>query len=486
MTDWCIQHQNEFSEAARYVFRTLGAMIGVEWRETNVPEAAGNVLVYYGSEPPRTARPLIFIPQANASLAAKIAGSDVIRLECCGQDLRLPSENYAFFMMPTPLLDQPLYCDAVSSQPVISRYENRIHFGFDLIALCYYFLTLQNEAQAEKRDGFGRFQRSFSPLGEAIYDYPVVDRYATLLRLLLKMISPALSLQPLWPENRPFALALSHDVDRIQTWTFRKARRALRSFRSTNTGLLRRTAQLTRSLLQPENWLGNFSFITELEQSYGAGSTVFMVSRSRHKLDPSYRLNSWRIRRAVRLINRQGRRIQLHGSIPSAKSEAFLSEERRLLQHAVGQPVTGGRQHYLCFDQETPGGWLEAGLLYDSTLGFSYNTGYRCGTSFPFHLHDGKKELPILEIPLILMDTVLFLESKRHLSAEQAWKVIERHLQETRSNHGLLTLNWHNSDLHPHDLHGYSQLYERILDWTRRENGWPASLDEVYEWWTKK
>ena len=124
-------------------------------------------------------------------------------------------------------------------------------------------------------------------------------------------------------------------------------------------------------------------------------------------------------------------------------------------------------------------------MKYDSTLGFSYHTGYRCGTSFPFLLHDGAQELPIYEIPLVLMDTVLFLESKQFLSAAGAWKVIEQHLEETKRNAGLLTINWHNSDLHPYDVYGYSQLYIKILKWTQENNGWLASTDAVYNWWAK-
>ncbi len=241
-----------------------------------------------------------------------------------------------------------------------------------------------------------------------------------------------------------------------------------------------------KSLTFPENWLGNFNFISQLEKKFDAASTFFLVSKHRHNLDPNYKLGSHRMLVGISLLKSRGCSLGLHGTIPSATAPGYLAAEQNQLEYFNEAHVLGGRQHYLCFTENTPKMWQEAELKYDSTLGFSYDTGYRCGTSLPFYLHNGANELPVLEIPLILMDTVLFLESKQFLSAAQAWKVIEQHLEETRRNGSLLTLNWHNSDLHPYDVYGYSQLYVRILKWAQEHGGWLASTDQVYKWWSSK
>ena len=484
MIAFYIQHKNEFSDKARYVWRSLAKMMGVDWREVDAADAAGDAaaLVVYGAGMPQGAAaglPVLLIAQSENPSATRTK-SDVRRIQ--SMQHHHPAEIISLYQSAPEPLPKPLYCDSETKALVISRSENRAHVGVDVLATCFYFLSLENERRAAQRDSFNRFQRTSSPLGEEIYEQPVVDRYAALIKSLLREMAGDDVCRAVWPEGKSFAVALSHDVDRIRTWTFHKARRALRASHSSQP-VLARTAGLLRSLTFPENWLGNFNFITRLEQKFDARSTFFFVSRHRHRLDPTYKLSSQRLQRGIGIIKERGGSFGLHGTIPSASGGGLHVVEKDALQESVNAEVNGVRQHYLCFDENTPKHWQEAGLKYDSTLGFAYDTGYRCGTSFPFNLHDGSAESPVIEIPLVLMDTVLFLESKQHLYAAQAWQVIEQHLQETKANNGLLTINWHNSDLHPHDVYGYSQLYLRILQWTREQGGWPASTDEVYEWW---
>ncbi len=474
---------NKFA-AAEYTLRTVGRMIGVDLVPVNDVGDAGPLaaLIVYGRRIPKAVPktlPTLLIAQGDYDRSKSLTGADVREMESL--DDKKPSAPYLFAGDVEPL-PAALHRDAASKKTMVSRYDKRIHIAADILATCFYFLSLENERRTPRRDRFQRFQRDFSPLGEDIYAYPIVDRWVALLRRLLADFVPG-EIRPLWPHDKAFAVALSHDVDRIRTWTFRKARRALRG--KDEGDMRRRAAGLLRSVACPENWRGNFDFISRLEEKYNAASTFFMVSEHRSKPDPNYKLSSARLRRGMAIAKERGCSFGLHGTIDSAARAGLLAEEREELQRYAGK-VRGGRQHYLCFTDETPQRWIEAGLHYDSTLGFASHTGWRCGASLPFYVHDGKKDLPIVEIPLILMDTVLFLESKQFLSAAQAWRVIERYLQETKQNSGLLTINWHNSDLHPYDVHGYSQLYERILQWTRQNSGWLASVDAVYDWWVNK
>ncbi len=476
--------ENKQFSAAAYTLRALGRMIGVDLVEVNDARDAGalTALIVYGRRIPESipeTLPTLLMAQDDYDRSKSLTAADVREIESLNDEA--PSLRYLFACDVEPL-PVALYRDIASGKTMISRRANRVHIAADVPATCFYFLSLENERRTPQRDRFQRFQRNFSPLGEEAYEYPIVDRYAALLRRLLADLAPG-EVRSLWPRDTSFAVALSHDVDRIRTWTFRKARRALRG--KGRGDICRRATGLLRSIAYPENWRGNFDFISRLENKYNAASTFFMVSAHRCKLDPAYKLSSPRLRRGMARARERGCSFGLHGTIDSAARAGLLAGERDELQRYAGE-VRGGRQHYLRFTDETPQRWLEAGLRYDSTLGFASHTGWRCGASLPFYVHDGKKELPIVEIPLILMDTVLFLESKQSLSAAKAWRVIEQHLQETKQNNGLLTINWHNSDLHPYDVHGYSQLYERILQWTQENGGWLASVDAVYDWWIRK
>lgn len=485
MIGFYLQHKNDFADRARYTLRTLCRMMGFEYTELNdLNSGTENVslVMVYGTEMPnnQTDKPLLFIAQENYQQAESLTQNDVRYIQSVEDSTNhIP---YLFSLAQKPF-EKVLYSDITSNEPKISLESKKASCSIDVVATVFYLLSLHNEQRATERDHFDRFQRHFSPIGEEIYETPVVDRWVNVLRDLILQLSPQMPIKPRWPHNAPFAVALSHDVDRIRTWTFRKARRALRGSHSQKS-VLSRVSALMKSVTFPENWLGNFNFISQLEKKFDVASTFFLVSKHRHELDPTYKLASHRIREGLSLVKSRGGSVGLHGSIPSAAAPGYLAAEKNDMDFFNEHEVLGGRQHYLCFNERTPELWQEAGLKYDSTLGFSYDTGYRCGTSLPFYVLEGSNELPILEIPLILMDTVLFLESKQFLSAAEAWNVIETHLEETKRNGGLLTLNWHNSDLHPYDVYGYSQLYVRLLQWTQERGGWLASTDQVYDWWS--
>jgi peptidoglycan/xylan/chitin deacetylase (PgdA/CDA1 family) len=287
------------------------------------------------------------------------------------------------------------------------------------------------------------------------------------------------------------ALILSHDVDRLQTWTLRKIKRAFaQRWREQNLPCLIRTPfQIFSSLSRRDNWQGNFEYILQLEKKYGARSTFFFVSKKNDSADPSYLLNSRRVRTGINRIRDENFHIGLHGSIPSAANRDLLGAEKKELQECTGSPVQGLRFHYLSFDARVSFHAIESnGFRYDSTLGFANETGYRCGTGYPFtpYHQESLQSHTFVEIPLILMDTVLFLESKLSLSARQAGEVIFDNLEETWLNGSCITVNWHNNNISPDDVTGYTALYERILQWGHEHNAWMCSVDELAQWWMRE
>ncbi len=160
-----------------------------------------------------------------------------------------------------------------------------------------------------------------------------------------------------------------------------------------------------------------------------------------------------------------------------------------MLENAIDIPINGLRQHYLRFDADkTFDAIANVGFKYDSTLGFSNDLGYRCGTSLPFQPFNpkNKKPYPFLEIPLILMDTVLLLETKLHLSSDEAWGIVEKYLECAFKSRFCLTLNWHNNNINYADVFGYGKLYEKVLNWAYERNAWICSLDDLYKCWFHK
>jgi len=109
------------------------------------------------------------------------------------------------------------------------------------------------------------------------------------------------------------------------------------------------------------------------------------------------------------------REIGLHPTWYSYNDVDELKRQKEALEKALDHEIVSVRQHYLHYDiRVTPAVHAAAGFKYDSTLGFNDNIGFRFGTCYPWHLYDLKaeKELPIMEIPLIIQDGAMLNPDK--------------------------------------------------------------------------
>ncbi len=116
----------------------------------------------------------------------------------------------------------------------------------------------------------------------------------------------------------------------------------------------------------------------------------------------------------------------------------------------VAQAEWGGRQHYLRWEAPTTWRlWDEAGLAYDSTLGFADRAGFRCGTCREFPAFDllQRTTLRLRERPLIAMDMSLTSASYMGLRHEEALGVVSRLVAQCRRHRGEFVLLWHNDKL---------------------------------------
>ena len=128
----------------------------------------------------------------------------------------------------------------------------------------------------------------------------------------------------------------------------------------------------------------------------------------------------------------------------------------RILQEAcdaegISQNHWGGRQHYLRWrTPDTFQIWNDAGLDYDSTLGYADAAGFRSGTCHEhptFNAQTGQ-ELRLLERPLIAIEcSVMDLRYQNLGTTSAAYKYF-KHLKDTCQHYnGQFTLLWHNNRL---------------------------------------
>jgi peptidoglycan/xylan/chitin deacetylase (PgdA/CDA1 family) len=312
--------------------------------------------------------------------------------------------------------------------------------------------------------------------------------------------------KPGWPDRKPFAVCLTHDVDAVSLYSLKQSLRSSRAqFLNNNS-----TFQLVRSLIgfskdlaragirrEKKDPLHCFEKWLEAEKSVEGRSTFFFwpglksVNR-RHISDRQYDLSDTivfdkqkcSVGEMIQEIDCRGWEIGLHASWYSFNNVDEMERQKEALEIAVDHEIVSIRQHYLHYDiRFTPYIQNEVGLKYDSTLGFNDNVGFRFGTCYPWHLYDleNENELSITEVPLVIQDCALLHPNKGMRTDEDiAFQYIVQLTEEVESVGGVLTLLWHPEWIIRPD---WWNLYLRTLKYLLRKNPWFASVKEVGEWW---
>ena len=308
--------------------------------------------------------------------------------------------------------------------------------------------------------------------------------------------------KPVWPEGKPFAVCLTHDLDWVTLYSQRQVFRTGVQMLQESQGWDRKTkavlifmrnsaaAALRRGLADPlhcyERWL-------ETEETIGAHSTFFCWPgwsnvRKHHFSDCTYELTDrttfdrqkCTVAEMIQEIDRRGWEIGLHSSWYSFNDAEEMKRQKAALEKALGHEIVSVRQHFLHYDVRiTPRVQAEAGFVYDSTLGFNDNVGFRFGTCYPWYLYDlrEEKELPIVEIPLLIQDGAMFNPTKgMRLDEDTAFRYVIQIAEAVEHVGGVLTLLWH-----PHSLINLPswRVYARSLEYLKGRNAWFGSLSNI-------
>jgi hypothetical protein len=171
----------------------------------------------------------------------------------------------------------------------------------------------------------------------------------------------------------------------------------------------------------------------------------------------------------MREIHQRGHEIGLHPSYNTYDDSSEIVKEadrlRRICaEEGIDQPEWGGRMHFLRWDQAvTLKAWADAGMSYDSTLGYADRPGFRCGTCFEYPAFDlvSDQQLPLRIRPLVAMDCTVIAERYLGLGpTEQAYNKFNELKRKCQQVGGVFTLLWHNSYFNcPEDF----EIYRRLL-----------------------
>ncbi len=347
----------------------------------------------------------------------------------------------------------------------------------------------EEELEDPRRDRWSCFRADQSEAGKTgRLESPPVDQAAAGLLCRLAAAAQADPARPLirlkpWPEGRPFAVHLSHDLDLVRKGDPGMGLRHLAGFwrdrRNAPLGLgkLSTWARTGGRLAadpywQPDRW-------TQAEERRGFRSDWFVLASTGDNAVP-YRLEE--IAGDLRSLASRGHGIGLHGSAPSYREPQRLATEKRLLEQAMTREVGVVRQHNLSLAGfDTWRSQAEAGFSVDASLGFNEAAGWRAGTSFPI---PSPAAGGLLLLPLTVMDGVLLLTPRGSLP--EARRRCEALLAAAREAGGVAAFDWHGQTTDAADYPHYFEAYEALLDAVTASGAWVATASEIAGWWRRR
>ena len=341
--------------------------------------------------------------------------------------------------------------------------------GLDVLGVPFFTLTRYEEVAdaGAETDRYGRYPATASLARRAGFlDRPIADEYAEVLAAALRRVWPRLSIR-----RQRSSLWLTHDVDR----PFLARGKSVREIVRASAGDIRRRRSVPlaghrlRAYARPhlDDPAATFDFLMEVAERAGARSTFTFLAGGAAPQDGRYSLDDPSIQALLRRIHARGHELGFHGSFQAFDNGEQVKTEFEALrgtaeQLGIHQSQWGGRQHYLRWRNPTTWqAWADAGLTFDSTLGFADEPGFRSGSCRAHRVFNlaTRRELPVVERPLTLMDTTA--SGYLGLDAAGTQARATQLANACRAVGGTFVLLWHNDAvLTPHSR----RLYERVVE----------------------
>jgi peptidoglycan/xylan/chitin deacetylase (PgdA/CDA1 family) len=350
----------------------------------------------------------------------------------------------------------------------------------------------------------GRFEPQAQSNKVPDYAYSPLNQSGELYRPVIDQSWVHDHAKPVWPDGKPFAVCLTHDVDAVSeinpAQNFRSILHQLSTFRERSLSesikwIIIHKLRLLKGLVSKEKSFCSFEEWMAMEEKHGARSTFFFAPQTvdrKHGSDCQYHYDQTipfegsriTVAELMTKLDAGGWEVGLHPSWHAHADVDEMRAQKKQIESCLNHEIQSVRQHFLKYDPlKTASVQAAAGFKYDSTLGFNDNIGFRRGTSYPYQLTavDGLTVLPLMEIPLTLQDGALLLGDKGlRLDVDTALEYIKRMIASVKEVGGVLNLSWHP---HTRTYPGFWDLYSRTLALLAAENPYFGTIAEIGSYW---
>ncbi len=333
---------------------------------------------------------------------------------------------------------------------------------FDLFSASFYMLSRYEEYLPFQSDAHGRFPGSASlACRKGFLRQPVVDLWARYLAGSLVQHYPVLAFR-----SNLFSSLITVDVDQPFAYRSRGFLRSMgglvKGLAGVGAGPADRIRTMAGALDDPYD---SFDYIEERLSESGAEALFFFPVGDQGEYDhnPPYRDRDY-VETVRRFDSLRGSGI--HPSYRSAGRLKRLMMECDRYRTITGRHPERARQHWLLLTMpDTYRNFEKAGIIYDYTMGFHDEPGFRAGIARPFPVYDllHEKTTRLTAVPFQVMDGTL--RQYMHLNTDTALEVIGELIGATRGVGGLFVSIWHNTSLNEGTgWEGWRRVFEETLE----------------------
>ena len=317
------------------------------------------------------------------------------------------------------------------------------NFGFDIFETIFFHISRYEEIYCNETqiDVHKRMKSGEQLLVKnKIHDTPVVD-------ILIYFFFKALNLNV---RKRKSGYSLTHDIDIIRKYksifyslkSIAKAFQMGLGFR----GAINIIKSIINSIKHPErdpyftyDWL----FVNDPKFVH---KTVYFVAGGNRKYDLFDEMYYKELPEIIKKAKNSSYKIGFHPSYDAYNNKKLFETEFNKLNGLNEDRIIDIRTHYLRLDLQKTFDLIEQfGFKTDSTLGFTDEIGFRCGTGFEYYPYNFKEERAwkFKELPLVFMDSSL----KYHLCHNKTECFRQKALQffEMNKYHTHIMINFHNT-----------------------------------------
>jgi hypothetical protein len=430
----------------KYTFRTLLSIAGLPFHFIDDEKERADI--YYGKA-------------CSGGDGLFIEAADV-RKENIRRPIKAVRENNHVFL---------LFTNRQRKDNLLIGNKNNTCIWNDIILSSFYLLSGWEERFIDRDKKDRHIVQDSFLYQEKLLHRPIVNQYSTILR---DFFTASHNPIPLWPSNKKYAVALSHDVDYPEMIRWIEVLRYLVKHK--------KQSKLTTviDILRGKENFWRFEDWVQLENRYGLKSAMYFCG-SKGSLfgyflkapDPFYDVRQDQFKRVFDYLIRNGFEVGMHSSYLAYQSIERFLEEKKTVEKSLCEPIFGNRHHYWHMNpdnlSETAVMHDEIGLYYDSSICFAKRSGFRFGVCSPFHLYDPIRQGPVgvLELPTSLMDDHLFKYFRLSYFNEPHFE-IDALINSVKEQGGLFFIDYHvrgfNETFYPKWVQSYQYILEKISE----------------------